>query len=355
MKILRLEATNFRNIKKAAFSPSQKTNIFIGENGQGKTNLLEAVCLFNGEKSFRRAKESDFLRFGAATAELTVSFFSQGREQTAVLRYGEGQKAVFLNGIKKTSSTALHGTLCLVVFSPDDLRVIKDGPEGRRALIDTAVTQLVPSYGGLLRQYERAVFQRNNLLRSGKSAGALLDVWDERLSQIGFRVQGLRAHYIDRITPFAKAHYRGISDDKEELSFLMLSSGGKTQEEFFERLKKSREKDFELGSTSIGPHRDDLELLLDNKSARFFGSQGQQRSAVLAMKLSEADVLGEKYGEKPVLLLDDVLSELDTRRQEYLIEKLKGYQVFLTCCEPHKALAGRLYAVENGKIKKCKK
>ena len=356
MRILRFEATNFRNIKKAAFSPAKACNIFIGENGQGKTNLLEAVCLFNGEKSFRRAKESDLVRFSCKNAALSVTFFSQGREQTAQLVYGE-EKSVTLNGIGKRSAAALHGVLCMVVFSPEDLRVVKDGPELRRGMIDAAVNQLVPSYGNLLRQYERAVFQRNNLLREIARTGRgreLLDVWDERLAQIGSRIVSLRRHYIARITPFAEKHYKGISDGHEKLSFAYLATAGETKESFLTALSESRAKDIETGSTGVGPHRDDVDILLDQKSARFFGSQGQQRSAVLAMKFSEAEVLEEKYGEPPVLLLDDVLSELDTRRQEYLIGKLKKYQVFLTCCEAHSSLAGRMYGVESGKIRKLK-
>lgn len=361
MRILRFEASGFRNIKKAGFSPCRRCNIFIGENGQGKTNLLEAICLFNGEKSFRRAKENDLIRFGSELAELNITFFSQGREQTAVLKYGvseesKGKKIILLNDVKKRSSSSLHGILCMVIFSPDDLRIVKGGPEERRHLMDNAVTQLVPSYGELMNRYDRIVFQRNNLLREiGKTGRGkeMLDIWDEKLVQTGSQIIRLRKHYVERITPFAAVHYKGISDGQETLTFSYLSSGGEgDRETFLRKLKEVRERDIEQGSTGVGPHRDDLDILLDGKSARFFGSQGQQRSSVLAMKFSEAEVLEQKYGEPPVLLLDDVLSELDPGRQAYLIGKLDKYQVFLTCCEAHKSLAGRLYSVENGKIKR---
>ena len=184
MKILRFEAADFRNIKKAAFSPSPRCNIFIGENGQGKTNLLEALCLFNGENSFLRAKQADLIRFGQPFARLELVFFSQGRQQTASLSFGDsgenkGKKSILLNDVKKRSSSALHGVLCMVVFSPDDLRIVKGGPEERRHLIDNAVTQLVPSYGKLMNQYERILFQRNNLLREMVKKGRgreLLDI-----------------------------------------------------------------------------------------------------------------------------------------------------------------------------------
>ncbi len=360
MKILRFEADGFRNIRKAAFSPGSGSNIFIGENGQGKTNLLEALCLFNGEKSFRKAKDSDLITFGQKSAELRVTFLSQGRKQTANLWFGTGEngkekKKIFLNDIKKRSSASFHGILCTVVFSPDDLRIVKGAPEERRHLIDSAVVQLVPSYGELLSRYERTVFQRNNLLREIAKTGRgreVLDVWDEKLCQTGSQIIRLRKHFVERISPFAEVHYKGISDGQETLSFSYLSTAGEgDRETFINRLLETRERDLEQGTTGIGPHRDDLDILLDGKSARFFGSQGQQRSSVLAMKFSEAEVLEQKYGEPPVLLLDDVLSELDPGRQAYLIGRLKKYQVFITCCEAHKSLSGRQYRVDRGKIR----
>lgn len=364
MKILRFEAENFRNIKKTQFSPSKKSNIFIGENGHGKTNLLEALCLFTGEKSFRKAKEADMIRFESDCAEIRVRFFSQEREQTAKIRYflekGSLKKQIELNGVKKRSASALNGVLCTVIFSPEDLRIIKDGPEERRRLIDTAVTQLIPSYSGLINSYQRTVFQRNSLLREINKSGRgveTLDIWDMRLARLGAKIIKLRRHYIDRISPFAQKHYEGISGGKERLTFSYISTAGETEEEFLKKLSENRKKDIELCQTGVGPHRDDTEIMLNGRPARHFGSQGQQRSVVLAMKLSEADVLEEKYGEPPVLLLDDVLSELDSGRQGYLIGKLNKYQVFITCCEAHLSLKGRQYMVEKGKItlKKVKK
>ena len=358
MRILKFEAEDFRNIKKASFSPSKGCNIFIGENAQGKTNLLEALCLFTGEKSFRRAQEKDLIRFDKSVAQIKVDFFSQGRQQNALLRYGSDEtsqkKHIELNGVKKRSPSALCGVLCMVVFSPNYLSVINDGPEERRRLIDNAVTQLIPSYNNLINTYQQVLFQRNNTLRSiGRSGfgSELLDVWDERLSRLGAKTARLRRHYINRISPYAAEHYRGISGDKEVLGFSYVSTCGEDEAEFLQRLYAARGKDIEQGFTSVGPHRDDVDILISNKSARLFGSQGQKRSAVLAMKLSEAAVLEDKYGEPPVLLLDDVLSELDPSRQEYLINRLDRYQTFITCCEKHQSLSGRMYEVSGGKIK----
>ena len=358
MRILRFEAENFRNIKKAGFSPSSGNNILIGENGQGKTNFLEALCLFTGEKSFRRAKEPDLIRFGEKSARISVTFFSQGREQSASICYGpseDGQnRRITLNGVNKKSPSALCGVLCMVVFSPEDLRVIKDGPEERRKLIDASVTQLIPSYGNLLRTYERTVFQRNSLLHElnggGRYGRDMLDVWDERLVKLGSRIIKLRRHYAERISPYASERYGEISGGREELAIRYVSTGGEGEKEFLCRLRETRSRDISQGTTGTGPHRDDAEIIIGGKNSRFFGSQGQQRSAVLALKLGEASLLEEKYGEPPVLLLDDVLSELDTGRQEYLLKKLGGRQVFVTCCEQHASLKGSVRYVSGGNI-----
>lgn len=358
MRILKFEADDFRNVRKASFSPSKGCNIFVGENAQGKTNLLEAISLFTGEKSFRRAQEKDLIRFGCDMTSLKVTFFSQGREQTAVLRFSSGENApkkqIELNGVKKRSVSALSGSLCMVIFSPNVLSVINDGPEERRRLIDSAVTQLIPSYGKLQNTYQQVLFQRNNTLRSieaTKTGYELLDVWDERLARLGAKIVKLRRHYISRISPYAETHYAGISGEKEKIGFEYISTCGGGEEEFLQKLSDTRQKDVEQGFTSVGPHRDDLDILISKKSARVFGSQGQKRSAVLAMKLSEATVLEDKYGEPPVLLFDDVLSELDPSRQEYLISRLSHYQTFITCCEKHESLKGRMYEVSGGKIK----
>lgn len=371
MKILKFSSKNFRNAVSVDFSPSKGVNILIGENGQGKTNILEALYLLTGEKSFRGASTIDLIRYGQNEASVNVSFFSEEREQTAkmlFLRNEKEKKAVFLNGIKKDTPSALSGKLCMVVFSPENLTVIKAGPDERRKLIDTAISQITPSYQSLILSYNKTLFQRNALLKDinyRPASRAMLPVWDERLASVGARIIRLRERYCTRISPFVSRHYEGLSGGKEEIRISYICGIRKISSDLFEKesteeikkafissLEANTVKDIELGSTSVGPHRDDLLIEIDEKNARFFASQGQQRSAVLSLKLAEAELLKNKYNESPILLLDDVLSELDRKRQEYIIGLIGDSQVFITCCEWHESIKGRIFRVENGKLKR---
>ncbi len=371
MRVLKFSSENFRNAKKTEFSPSKGVNIFLGENGQGKTNILEALYLLTGERSFRNATTSDFIRYGEKEASVSISFFSEEREQTAKMLFNKNEKkkkTVFINDIKKDSPSALSGKLCMVVFSPENLTVIKEGPDERRRMIDSAISQMTPAYGGLLLSYNKTLFQRNSLLKElsfKPKLREMLPVWDERLANIGARIIRLRERYLNRISPYTSLHYEGLSGGKEEIKINYSCGIKNLKREVFEKesteeikkafisaLENSLEKDLELGATSVGPHRDDLIIEIDGKNARFFASQGQQRSAVLALKLGEAELLKNKYNEPPILLLDDVLSELDKKRQEYIIGLMGECQVFITCCEWHESIKGRIFKVNGGKLKR---
>lgn len=369
MRILKFSARGFRNLQKCSFSPARGVNVLLGDNGQGKTNILEALYLFTGARSFRAAKEADFVAFDGEEAELEVAFFSQEREQNAVLRFFRGEKekkAIWVNGVPERSVSALTGRLCMVVFSPENLSAVKDGPEERRRLMDTAVTQLIPSFSEVSARYQRALAQRNALLKDlarMPSLADMLDVWDERLVRFGAKIIQCRLRYLTRIAPYAQMHYEGLSGGREPLR-LRYASGvalgeaphyDEIADAFRAALAASRERDRETRSTGVGPHRDDLEISLAGRAARFFGSQGQQRSAVLALKLAEAELLRETYGEAPVLLLDDVLSELDHSRQAYIVRLVKQSQVFLTCCERHESLGGRIYTIDGGRLHRLQK
>lgn len=371
MRVLKFSSENFRNSKKTEFSPSKGVNIFLGENGQGKTNILEALYLLTGEKSFRNASTVDLIRYGEKEASVSLSFFSEEREQTAKMVFSKNdkeKKTVFINDIKKDSPSALSGKLCMVVFSPENLTVIKEGPEERRKMIDSAIGQMTPAYQNLVLSYNKTLFQRNSLLKDinfKPKLQEMLPVWDERLSNIGARIIRLRERYLSRISPFVKIHYEGLSGGKEEIKINYLCGIKNLKTEVFEKesteeikkafllsLENSLQKDLELGQTTVGPHRDDLLIEIDGKNARFFASQGQQRSAVLALKLGEAELLKNKYNEPPILLLDDVLSELDKKRQEYIIGLMGDSQVFITCCEQHESIKGRIFKVDGGKLKR---
>lgn len=359
MRIQRLEVSHFRNIEQAVWVPAEHINIVYGENAQGKTNLMEALWLFTGGRSFRRVKDAELVRFGQQEARLTADFFGEGREQTAALRIDRRRHAA-LNGIDQPSAARLTGHFTAVIFSPDHLSLVKDGPEGRRRFLDAAICQLRPAYVRILTEYNRLLQQRNALLKQSRFADTaeLLKVFTDRLAAAGSEVLRYRMTYIDRLRPLAGQMYDGLSSGREKLTVAYESEQsytGRSREELtkllLQRLEESLPADREAGFTTVGPHREDVELCVNNLAARTFGSQGQQRSVVLSLKMAEASLIREITGEYPVVLLDDVMSELDAARQDYLVSHLHGWQVLITCCDPsavRRMTNGRVFRMQSG-------
>ena len=341
MKVLELRASGFRNLETLRFSPCGGLNAVTGENAQGKTNLLEAMWLFTGGRSFRGARDQELVRAGAQEARLSLTFFSGGREQRAELTLRGGARQAVLNGVMKRGMAELIGRFCAVVFSPEHLSLVKGGPAERRAFLDSALCQAKPSYAIAYARYRRTLNQRNALLKDIARHPELEDtlpIWDDRLCRSGAVLIRERRAYLERFAPRASAHYAGIAHGREELRLTYEPSCGG---DMAESLRRSLREDIRFGHTSVGPHRDDIGIEIGGMAARLYASQGQQRSAVLAMKLAEAAVLAEACGEEPVVFLDDVLSELDGSRQLYLLSSLSGRQSFLTGCElPLRALGG---------------
>lgn len=362
MKVRRLTVSGFRNLKDGTFCPDEGVNILCGENAQGKTNLLEALWLFTGGRSFRGAQDSELVAFGQTKGSLSLDFEAAEREQNAQITLSP-RRAATLNGVKVGAASRLAGRFCGVVFSPAHLSLIEDGPENRRRFLDAAYCQLRPSYAGALSSYQRTLAQRNALLRDKQQTGRreLLEVFDDRLALAGARLIRVRGAYLAHITPRAAEVYDGLSGGREQLGLRYAPSGNIPWEQSAEdtraallaALEAAREADLSAGFSTVGPHRDDFEVTVNGRSARVFGSQGQRRSAVLALKLAEAAALREVTGEPPVALLDDVMSELDERRQDYLLNHMTDGQVFITCCEPSAVLRladGGRFHVENGCI-----
>lgn len=361
MQVTRLKFDGFRNLKTAVWEPYEHVNVIIGENAQGKTNVLEALWLFTGGKSFRGAKDSELLMFGAEQSHLTMDFIAEGREQTAEITIKARRSAV-LNGVPQGAASRLAGIFCGIVFSPAYLSLIKGGPQERRKLIDAAYCQLRPAYIKTLTEYAHILSQRNALLKAKNSMDAaeeLLELWDRQLAQTGCRIIHARQRYIQRVAPIARRIYQGLSGGKEEFDVRYVSTLDCIPEEtapeiaakLYDALQSHHKDDMGAGFTLIGPHRDDMEVLINGHSARSFGSQGQQRSAVLALKLAEASILEEVTGEKPIALLDDVMSELDPSRQEYILNHIRDWQVFITCCEPTPMMRdGRQFCMKDGKL-----
>ncbi len=297
-------------------------------------------------------------------ASLTLDFFSEGRRQAAALHIENGRRSSVINGVKKKTGSALVGKMRGVIFSPEHLLLVKEGPARRRSFIDGALCQLKPGYAGLLGIFQRALLQRNALLKDLVRFPELTDtlaVWDARFAKLGGEVMAERAAYVQRLAPKVQEIYFGISKGREGLMVsyapAVKAEGGldsqQAEQALLQELARTRRSDIRAGFTTTGPHRDDLEITLDGLSARVYGSQGQQRSAVLALKLAEAEALSQLTGEPPVVLLDDVMSELDQSRQDYLLNHLHGRQVFITCCSPEtvsRMETGRRFRVEAGQV-----
>ncbi|HAN44435.1 MAG TPA: DNA replication/repair protein RecF [Ruminococcaceae bacterium] len=340
MKINSLRIENFRNIENMQLNPCSGVNIIYGDNAQGKTNLIESIWLFTGAKSFRQAKDSELVKFGCEAANLNMKFFAKEREQTARISLAEKKRA-FLNDIQLNSVTGLAEEFYAVVFSPVHLSLVKEGPALRRRFLDTAICQLKPKYIKLISDYTRVISQRNSLLKDIYYHAQLidtLDIWDEHIVSLSASIIKMRKSYIAMLKKYACEAYKGISNSKEMLELEYTCSFKEENEaelkiKIAKELKKSRAEDIKSGVTSLGPHRDDIEIKINGISARQFGSQGQQRSCVLALKLAECEIIHNITGEQPVVLLDDVMSELDSSRRDYLLNNLAERQVFITCCE----------------------
>lgn len=362
MHITQLELASFRNIESAVVTPCEGVNIIWGDNAQGKTNLLEGIWLFTGCRSFRGAKDAECVNFNSPKAELSLDYYGENRQQNILLSI-EKTRRFTKNGIKLSSPAKVMGSFLAVVFSPVHLSLVKKGPYERRRFLDVAISQLKPKYALALGGYNKALAQRNILLKDITYHSELydtLDVWEEQIAFYAAELITQRIGYINRLQDFATEIYSGISNGRETMDLVYqeaCSTGAQTKEEIRsgmrDLLRAARKNDLATGSTSVGPHRDDLLIRIDGLSARSYASQGQQRSAALALKLGEAAVIRNFTNEQPVALLDDVMSELDASRQNYILNHIRDWQVFITCCDPasvHNLKYGQAIRMKNGTI-----
>lgn len=364
MKVKSLKFQNFRNLEDCTIYPCDGVNIIYGNNAQGKTNIIEALWLFCGGHSFRTAGSKEMIKWETDFSRLECEFFGQDRDQKATLAFTGSKKNVTVNGVEKKSSSALIEKFCAVVFSPENLSLIKRGPGERRNFIDSAICREKLKNAVILSKYNRLTAQRNALLKDvlkNPSLEETLDIWDTQIIKLGAMLVLQRLEFIEMISKKAAFFHSGISKDKEKLELKYISTvsaeyGDSVEEiekKFAEKLRLNRQNEISYGVTLSGPHRDDIEVIINGKNARIFASQGQQRSAVLSLKLAEAAVLREKMGEDPVILLDDVLSELDNGRQDYLLNELSGCQVFITCCEKsnkEQLRQGKVFYIDKGTV-----
>ena len=365
MRIIDLTLSGFRNYESfsCAFDPG--VNLIVGENAQGKTNLLEAICYLSRGAAFRTRKEAELIRFGAEFADLEARVESYGREQSlrAVMFSGRRPRQLWLSGVKKNTREALDGVLNTVLFCPEDLLVLKKGAAERRKLLDDALCQLRPKYARALEEYRRLLLQKGAILKDRFERPEMLDLlpeYNERMAQTGAVLITTRAKYLRLLTERAARHHSAFSGDQETLTLdyqtvSTVTDPAAPAAEIYERLKEHQQSHYraELDSMQClsGPHKDDFEAAINGLPIKAYGSQGQTRTAAISLKLAERDLFAEDTGEEPVLLLDDVLSELDAGRQDFVVNRIRTGQVFITCCETDRITdIGRTLKIQNGRL-----
>jgi len=370
MKITGFSCGGFKNLKDISITPNERLNILIGENAQGKTNLIEAIWLCTGVKSFRSTKDKDMIDLEGERADITLTFEDNARTQTikySVMRQDIKNKLITLNGVKLPLPSRLFGNLRCVVFTPEDLSLSKGSPDNRRQFLDLSISQIKGRYASVVQRYNNILEQRNTLLKTiafGRAQADDLDVWDIQLAKLGSYISMMRYNYSKKLGQVCAGLFDDISKGREKLSLYYQSTvfneleertdySGDLADEYLQKLSTSRNEDIRLGFTTKGVHRDDLCGIINGVPLREFASQGQHRSAALVMKLSQAYILTEETEDPPVILLDDVMSELDRSRQEFVINKIRGMQVFITCCDMNELISsadGAIYNIENGRV-----
>lgn len=338
MKIKSVKLVSFRNYDYQIVDFPMQITLVSGTNGQGKTNLVESVVVAATTKSPRTSNMSELVKDGSAETLVEILLERKfGQMNLSFTINAKGEKKFFINSNPVSKMSDVFGNLVVVYFSPDDLKIVSASPDKRRDFMDTDISELSGSYYNLIQRYNKVLLQRNKLLKTERDRALLLaqiGVWDEQLAQIASLIIKTRKSFIEKLKVPAKEALKYISSSKDDLEIEYVGVKGTSAEEIKEELLKSLkfnlERDIELGYTSVGPHRDDIYFGLNGKDARNFASQGQQRSIVLALKFAELEIFEKELGEEPILVLDDVFSELDTTRQRRLYEKVSKYQTIIT-------------------------
>jgi len=362
MKVKSLELKNFRNYEKQIFEFDDNVNIIYGYNAQGKTNILEAIYLFSLGKSNRTIKDSELIKFGEDFCEANIVFNDENRENTASINISKSKKKrIFVNEIPLKKNSELVGKFNAVYFGPEYLDLIKGGPKKRRKNIDIIISQLKVSYFSAAAELKNIIEQKNAVLKNEKPDKIILSILNEKLSEVSLIISKLRFKYIRKIEKIASGLQKQISENNESFEIKYISSIGyieefneeKFKKEFTEKLEKNLEKEIILRECTVGPHRDDMEYKINGLDVKSFASQGQQKTTVLVQKIAEVELFKEETGEYPVLLLDDIMSELDSKRQQFVTEKIKNMQIFITCTskETFKEFEnGKFFEISEGRL-----
>ena len=359
MKIESLKLKDFRNYDLLQIDFDASTNIFYGNNAQGKTNILEAVYLSGTTKSHRGTKDKDLIRFGENESHIEAIVEKNSVSYQIDMHLKKSSpKGIAINKLPIRKASELFGIINIVFFSPEDLNIIKNGPSERRRFIDLELSQLDKIYLNNLSNYNRIVNQRNHLLKDiGYDEAKLqtLDIWDMQLILYGSKIIERRKTFIREINKIISGIHKKLTGNKETIQIIYEPSNGQSTLE--QALNKNKQKDLKIKSTSVGPHRDDIAFMAGNIDIRKYGSQGQQRTAALSLKLAEIELVKQSINDTPVLLLDDVLSELDKHRQNYLLDSIHDIQTLITCTGVdefvnHRFSVNKVFYVENGQVAK---
>ena len=366
MNLCNIELRNFRNYEHVNLDFDPGVNLIVGDNAQGKTNLLEAISYLGSGKSFRAMKQAEMVRFGADFADIEGKVFAQERDQTLrwVLFNGSRPRQIYRNGAKKKTAGEIAGVLPTVLFCPEDLMVLKTGAAQRRRLGDHALCQLRPNYDAALTEYNRILDQKSRILKDHFENPAVLEILPEyntRLCQVGALLISYRARFYDSLGKSAAKFHGQFSGGAEEFALDYKTVSTVTDpfapvsvltESLLDHLQRHYRAELETAQCLTGPHKDDFDVSLSGINLKSYGSQGQTRTAAISLKLAQRELMGREMGEEPVLLLDDVLSELDPGRQDFVLNQIVSGQVFITCCEPGRfTKLGKTIEICKGNVK----
>ena len=353
MYITKIKLTNFRNYDEQFIELGKNINIFYGDNAQGKTNVIESIFLASIGKSFRTNKENELIQFNKDFSSVYIEYEKSDRDGNVKIDI-KNKKNIYINGIKIKKLSDLLGNINTVIFTPDDINILKDGPQKRRRFLDIMIGQLRPNYIYLLNMYNKTLEQRNNYLKQIKDENKsedLLDIWDEKLVEYGVQIYNYRNEFIEKLKNKINDIHNKITSEKEEIKIEYISNCI-NKEIYLKWLKERRKLDIIKGYTTKGIHRDDFNVYINNQLVNVYGSQGQNRTVILSLKISELQVIYDEIGEYPILLLDDFMSELDEKRRKSFLENIKNTQVIITCTDKIdiENLDYKIFNVKNGKV-----
>ncbi len=353
MLITNLKLQNFRNYNELNVDFNENINIIYGDNAQGKTNILEAIFVASLGKSFRTNKEKELIKFGEQFSKIEVNFSKSDRNGNIKFEISD-KKNIFVNGVKIKKLSELLGIIHIVIFTPDDINILKNGPSQRRRFLDIFIGQLRPNYIYCLNLYLKTLEQRNNYLKQIKfenKPNEFLDIWDEKLCEYAEKVFKYRFEFINKLKNKIKNVHNIITENNEDINIEYISDFD-NKNNFLNKLKNNRKIDILKGYTTKGVHKDDFNLYINNNLVNIYGSQGQHRTAILSLKMSELKVVYDEIGENPILLLDDFMSELDEKRRTNFLKNINDTQVLITCTDKInlEKINFKLYNIKSGKL-----